>query len=175
MEINSAWSLILEPSFLQYLVNENCKCTQQCISNAFYGPQTGKKKKAYRQQNRINLFFKLPMWSITVHPAQLDFQLPRGLFSLACHVAWMIYFQYTVSISNKFAIWINWKHEIMTIAFASLAVLLLSFCTIILYLCTKKGKHRKEEDDFRKKSSREMEKRKKRVEGLWIGKEKEKY
>lgn len=108
------------------------------------------KKKAYRQQNRINLFFKLPMWSITVHPAQLDFQLPRGLFSLACHVAWMIYFQYTVSISNKFAIWINWKHEIMTIVFASLAVLLLSFCTIILYLCAKKGKHRKQEDDFRK-------------------------
>lgn len=137
----------------------------------FLWPSDGKKKIAYRQQNRIDLFFKLPMWSITVHLAQMAFQLPTGLFSLACHVAWMIYFQYTVLISNKFAIWINWKHEIMTIVFASLAVLLPHLCTIILYLRTKKGKLQKEEDDFRTKSSREMEKWRKRVKELWIGRE----
>ena len=43
---------------------------------------------------------------------------------------------------------------------------------IILYLHTKKGKHQKEEDNFRTKSSREIEKLRKRVKGLGIRREK---
>lgn len=57
--------------------------------------------------------------SIKLQTAQLAFQLPRGLFSWARHVAWMIYFQYTnILISNKFVFWINWKYKIMTVMFA---------------------------------------------------------
>lgn len=131
-------------------------------------------KKGDRPFSRMNLFFKLPMWWITVESAQLAFQLPRGLFSLACHVAWMIYLQYTPLISNKFVIWINWKHKIMTIAFAFLGVLLLYLCLSILYLNIKKGKYQKEEDYCERTLSREMEKWRKKVKVLLTGRQKEK-
>lgn len=111
------------------------------------------------------------MWSITVHPAQLAFQLPRGLFSLSCHVAGMIYFQYIVLISYKFTISINWKHEIIAIVFASLVVLTLYLCMVSFYLCITKWKLQKEEGDFRKNSSSEMKKWRKSVKDLATGRE----
>lgn len=113
------------------------------------------KKKSYRQQSRMNLFFKLPMWSITVKPAQMAFQLPKALFFLACHVAWMIYFQNNTLISNKFVLWINWKHKIMTIGFAFLGVLRLYLWIFVLYLYIKKGKYQKEESDCERHLSRD--------------------
>lgn len=104
----------------------------------------------------MNLLFKLPMWSITMQPAQLAFQLPRDLFSWACHVAWMIYFQYTTLTSNKFVFWINWKQKIMTVH-------LLYLWIFILYLYIKKGKYQKEEGDCGRHLSREMETLRKKV------------
>lgn len=132
------------------------------------------KKKSYRQQSRMNLFFKLPMWSITVKPAQMAFQLPKALFFLACHVAWMIYFQNNTLISNKFVLWINWKHKIMTIGFAFLGVLRLYLWIFVLYLYIKKGKYQKEESDCERHLSREMETLRKKVKVLLMGRQKKK-
>lgn len=84
----------------------------------------------------------------------------------------MIYSQYNALISNKFAIWVNWKHEIMTIVFAFLAVLLLYLCTLLLHLRIKKGKLQWEENGFWTKSKGEMEKCRRRIMGLWIGRKK---
>lgn len=85
----------------------------------------------------------------------------------------MIYFQYIVLISYTFAIWFNWKHEIIATVFASLVVLSLYLCMILFYLCIIKGKLQKEDGDFRTNSSREMKKWMKSVKGLWMGREKE--
>lgn len=111
----------------------------------------GKQKVVYRWPSRTKKFFKPPLWSITVHAIQLTFQLTRRLFSQACHVTQMIYFQYNTLICNKTVIWINGKHEITAIRFASLAVLLLYLCTLLLHLHIKKGELQWEEDSFQTK------------------------
>lgn len=105
-------------------------------------------KVVYRWTSRIKKFFKPSLWSITVYSIQLTFQLSRRPFSQACHVTQMIYFQYNALICNKFVIWINGKHEITAILFASLAVSLLYLCILLLHLHIKKGKLQWEEDSF---------------------------